>query len=581
MVDEPLGTEKNLMLTAVLCPASMTELERTVHAQEGLVSSSLPGGLAGPLPSSVLPHTLPNTLTGSLPDTLPETAGEPSAGVLRYSLKDGLYTCMEVRLDFCNDLQPGLLPSFPLPAILTLRGKTQGGQYQHSEQLRLQTIAKLLETAPAYMDLEDDIAPEVLRELQTISPNTTIILSHHNFEHTPDLPALLESMQRKLPSRRGVLYKIACQAHSTLDALTMLAFSRQAHSHLRQYGSGFIGISMGQQGISTRILAPVIHYGFCYCPLSSQTAPGQMDANTLVRTYNADLLNHSTAIYGLLGDPVEQSKGHTFHNALNRQNKINAVYVKWQVSRQDLQEALWLLHDLGVEGLSITMPLKKAARLHCAMPAGNPYEAVNTLRRTADSPSRRQTPSDQDATAKKETAGTTPDYSCQPIRPGQPEYFQTDCAPKQRRCHWEGANTDGPGALQSIPLDVQKKTVIIAGAGGSATALITALHQAGACCLVYNRSHRQLPCGLATHDLAELFTAPLPGHDIIINTLPFDTDLPFETISFKAHTVAFDISYAKESRFLAAARTAGCKTVTGDDMFTNQALLQRRFWGLE
>jgi 3-dehydroquinate dehydratase/shikimate dehydrogenase len=142
---------------------------------------------------------------------------------------------------------------------------------------------------------------------------------------------------------------------------------------------------MGEDGTSTRILAPLVHSGFCYCPVDESSAPGQLGAETLRKVYNFARLDEDTAVYGLLGDPVGRSAGHIYHNGRNALHSCNAVYVKWRIPREESGQAVALLHRLGVRGLSVTMPLKEAVMPFLASidEAGQAIGAVNTLKACA------------------------------------------------------------------------------------------------------------------------------------------------------------------------------------------------------
>jgi shikimate 5-dehydrogenase len=89
-----------------------------------------------------------------------------------------------------------------------------------------------------------------------------------------------------------------------------------------------------------------------------------------------------------------------------------------------------------------------------------------------------------------------------------------------------------------------------------------------------------MPDGLMTKSLSRLFAGEPPHCDIMINTLPFGVDPGFDRVAFPEKMFAYDISYAKESRFLECAGRADCRVLDGTGMFEAQALLQRRYWGL-
>ncbi len=74
------------------------------------------------------------------------------------------------------------------------------------------------------------------------------------------------------------------------------------------------------------------------------------------------LYSHATPkarIFGLIGDPVEQSPGHLFHNSFFRKKGTDAIYVKIPVPKNELEDALLILPKIGFKGLSVTAPHKR------------------------------------------------------------------------------------------------------------------------------------------------------------------------------------------------------------------------------
>lgn len=456
---------------------------------------------------------------------------------LLQQLEPGLFDMVELRLDACRDLDTAVLAGLPrpVPVLFTLRCAEEGGAFAGSEESRLSTLEQLMTLHPDFVDLEASIPPERIRAIRAVSPRTRLILSKHDFTGTPDnLDAVLQAMQATVAAShpaadaRDVIYKIAVRAHTTLDALRMLAFCRK-HSAA---GVQLVGISMGEDGVTTRILAPVVHSGLCYCPVDEATAPGQVDARTLRSVYNFANLNHETAIYGLVGDPVAQSIGHMYHNECNVRDGRNAVYVKWRLSREQVASALGLMREIGVSGLSATMPLKDVF-----MPFLTEVDdalaligAVNTLK-----------------------------FHGQSLL---------------------GLNTDGKGAVLALPEPVAGKRVIVLGAGGAARAVMDEVHRQGGLLTVFNRSEKPLPAPVKIRPFSELSALRGEDYDMVINALPFNADFDFSRFPFAKGTVAFDLSYAKPGDFIRLALEAGCRMADGRDMFFQQAALQRTFWGL-
>ena len=436
------------------------------------------------------------------------------------------FDMIELRLDALETVDITALRSIalPKPAIFTLRPKDQGGAFGGPEALRLELLEQLAALCPACIDVEYTTSPEWVERIRQASPASQLILSYHNFSHTPaDLEAIRQNMLHTAP---GAVCKIATMANSTLDALRMLVFCKQSPAPV-------IGICMGEKGSSTRILAPVVHTGFAYCPVTTASAPGQIEAATLCDLYNFKQLGPTSALYGLIGDPVDKSIGHLHHNARNKQYGDKAVYVKWQLVPEELPAAMPLFRALDVRGLSVTMPLKEPVLplMDTVDTEAAAIGAVNTL------------------------------------------VFKNGLV--------SGYNTDAAGAIRALPGTLKGKKVAVLGAGGAAKAIVHELRKEQAQVLVLNRSpEKAVALGVPVLPLARLASLALEACDYTINTLPISAELPLTDNSFTQGSVAMDITYMGHSIFLSAAKKAGCECIEGTAMYQCQADMQRTLWGL-
>jgi 3-dehydroquinate dehydratase/shikimate dehydrogenase len=334
-----------------------------------------------------------------------------------------------------------------------------------------------------------------------------LIVSCHNFEETP---ADLDQVLAWLQERPADLYKIATTAHSTLDALRMLEFVK---NH-----PGVIGLCMGPLGAITRILAPVVGTPLMYACVDDTPNPlGQLSVSTLEEVYHFRALNRATRLYGLIGDPVEASIGHRFHNDAFRKAGENAVYLKMAVRPSELKEFLVYAQKLDFKGLSVTMPLKEAILpyLDEIDPEAQAIGAVNTL------------------------------------------VFEDGKI--------KGFNTDGSGALKALG-DVAGKKAVVLGAGGASKAIVYALRQAGAEVVAANRSLKPGYIGLDE----------VPNqYDILINATPHP--LPLEPAKIVPGSTVMDISI-NETTLLHEARAKGCVCLSGSLMYRHQAEEQQLKW---
>jgi len=71
-------------------------------------------------------------------------------------------------------------------------------------------------------------------------------------------------------------------------------------------------------------------------------------------------INGETGVCAVIGDPVEHSLSPVMHNAAFQKLGLNLVYVAFNVTRNELKEAVAGARSLGLRGLNVTMPHKKA-----------------------------------------------------------------------------------------------------------------------------------------------------------------------------------------------------------------------------
>jgi 3-dehydroquinate dehydratase/shikimate dehydrogenase len=311
-------------------------------------------------------------------------------------------------------------------------------------------------------------------------------------------------------------------------------------------------LGMGDIGFPTRVLAPRLGSAWCYAsPTNHAVAPGQVTPDILEEVYRYRSITPSTAVTGIIGNPVMHSRSPLIHNRGFTARGIDAVYVPFQVP--DL-EGFWKVADaLAVTGLSVTAPHKEAV-------LGGPVRgdekvlsigACNTL-----------------------------------FRPGG-------------KGPWNATNTDAEGFLTplraafggALPSGLGA-TVI--GAGGAARSVVAALTGAGSRVLVLNRTIEK------ARTLAKAFAAQSGGldtagmeaargyADLIVQTTsagmtPHEDADPAPELSFSGSQIVYELVYApEETSFVRRALKAGCKVIYGRQMLMAQAMHQfKLFTGSE
>ena len=437
--------------------------------------------------------------------------------------------CMgiELRLDLFPKIDIGhlkhLIENWNGPVLLTLRKASQGGGFTGSEGERQSLIERLLSLAPSFFDLEYDMCPIFLHQTIRDHPHTKFILSYHNFTSTE---TDVESIYCYMQEYPAFTYKICVLTPSTNDALKML-LSIKKHPRVSV-------ICMGCKGSFARVLGAIMGNVVNYASIDTpeQTAPGQLPFSDYMSIYRYDSMNPNTAIYGLIGDPIENSRGHLYHNEVFAQRGVDAVYIKMVVTEEELPEFLQLARALGIRGLSVTSPLKEKVL---------PF--LDEL----------------DAHAEGSLAVNTIGF---------------------QNGRMIGVNTDGIGALDAIEkqMYVRGKTVVVLGAGGSARAVAFEAHRRGANVLILNRTlvkakKLALDIGCKAGGLDEVPSS----YDLLIQC---STDpMPIDPEKIQIGTWAMDLVYVpKETLFLQAAYRKQCQIIYGQEMFLHQAAMQTSFW---
>jgi shikimate dehydrogenase len=245
-----------------------------------------------------------------------------------------------------------------------------------------------------------------------------------------------------------------------------------------------------------------------------------------------------TRLAAVIGSPVRHSLSPAIHNAAFAETGLDWVFLAFEVREGLAGAALDAMRTLGIDWLSVTMPLKTAIarRVDQLSADALTLEAVNCVVNSGGS--------------------------------------------------LLGDNTDGPGFLRSLDhelgFDPAGRTCAVLGAGGAARAVILALGRAGAReVLVVNRTPER---GAKAATLAGTAgrTAGLDevsSVDLVVNATPIgmagDDGYPVDPVRLVEGQILVDLVYEPELTPLrAAAAKRGVTTVGGLGMLVHQAALQ-------
>jgi shikimate dehydrogenase len=259
-----------------------------------------------------------------------------------------------------------------------------------------------------------------------------------------------------------------------------------------------------------------------------------------------------TQFCGVIGNPVGHSLSPAIHNAAFRKLGLNFVYLAWRV--EAIGEAITGLRALGnFRGASVTIPHKVASIpfLDHVETTAQRIGAINTI--------------------------------------------------VAEKGELTGYNTDATGALRALReggVALKGRRIVVLGSGGAARAIAFALavesgvdnvtllgvDDAERATLAQDiRSHSALT--VETFHLDETtLRRVLPEAQVLIHCTPVGMYPKVDITSVPAWLLhaglaVMDIVYNPlETRLLKDAEQAGCKTISGLEMFLNQAVAQFELW---
>ncbi len=176
---------------------------------------------------------------------------------------------LELRIDTLEDHDEvqQLIIDIDYPLIATNRLKSEGGFFSGSEKERTSILIKAAEYADI-VDIELQ-TQEKLRE-KVLKASKSTIISYHDFQKTPSFEELLNVVKKE--KKIGDMAKFAVMANNYEDTLTVLKVILEVQNT--------IGISMGEIGKYTRVVAPLFGSPITFASIDKQSAPGQLDIET-------------------------------------------------------------------------------------------------------------------------------------------------------------------------------------------------------------------------------------------------------------------------------------------------------------
>lgn len=249
-------------------------------------------------------------------------------------------------------------------------------------------------------------------------------------------------------------------------------------------------------------------------------------------------------VFGLIGNPVSHSLSPVMHEAAYESLDMDARYVTFEPQRESLDMAIEGASALGIRGLNVTIPYKRAVL---------------------------------------ESNFVTPDRTAEAIGAVNTIDFTESGAPR-------GYNTDASGAVRALrehDVSLSNTDTVIIGAGGAGRAIAYGLDEAGASLSILNRTEStavDLARGLSNASAAGLDALEriLPETEVLINATSVGMESDESVVppdALHADLCVMDAVYSPiETRLLRDAADRGARTIDGAWMLLYQGVEAFERW---
>jgi len=462
---------------------------------------------------------------------------------------------IELRLDEIGDPGEerlrGLIRELGRPVIVAVRHRDERGEFAGDLDEQFDILRCAARAGANFVDVDWTRSLD-LGELTNTKCHR--IVSRHAHDAAPDDLVEFEDEVRNV-MYEGDVIKLVAHADCAEDGLAML-------QRLRAARGGMIAFSSGAAGAFTRVLCRIFGSPFTYAapaivpgePEPRATAPGQMRVNDLRAVLPPGGGGDSTAVFGVVGDPVEHSLSPRVHDMALKGARLDAVFVALKV--RDFARFLSLVDDPHFRGFAVTAPHKLAA-----------FRAASA----------------RDEESHATSASNTLVRDVKGWRAANTDVFGVgETLERAWRHHLERQGKPSlamGGALGGVH-------ALVLGAGGAARAAARAVLARGGRVTVSARRDveaaqlaRDLKCASTTWERRAVV-----DYDVLVHTTPLGSLAqpglsPLEASDLRPNTVVLDAVYRPlKTPLLAAAMQRGCTAVPGAEWFVRQAHAQFRMF---
>ncbi|HLV01396.1 MAG TPA: type I 3-dehydroquinate dehydratase, partial [Acidobacteriota bacterium] len=408
--------------------------------------------------------------------------------------------------------------------LATCRPVREGGHFAGPEEERLRLLKQASQAGFDWIDLEHDVEhPPAFAE------GTRIVRSFHSFGRFPtSIGALFSRLWRSQPE----VVKIAVPVTTSQELVQLLKWMEDpAYSRRR------VLIGMGLMGQASRILGALLGNTWTYVAENENqaAAPGQFSLARAQHQYRLDKWETVPDLYGVIGNPVAHSLSPLIMNRLFSNYQVQALYLPLLLD----QTAPWFQYmkesRLCFRGFSVTIPFKRNV-ISFLESSDTTLDSINTLLWTGSG--------------------------------------------------WKGFNTDYEGFLRPLKqrYNLSSKSALVLGNGGVAHTVVAALQEHGVAVTVVGRDPQRVSQFARQYGCAWATFGDLPIRaDLCVNTTPVgqapdvkSSPLQKDHLDFE---LVYDLVYNPEiTSLLQMAQEKGIGTLSGIEMFVEQAALQFQIW---
>ena len=193
---------------------------------------------------------------------------------------------IECRFDYLSSFEIldhylDILSRYKEKCIYTIRPENEGGKFSNDPEKRAEIITKFIYRKPLFVDIEyklissNDLVADLVE-----SENTPILISWHDFSHTPEFADLIDQVKKM--RIYSPFIKIVTTARTIDDSIKILGLYETLDTHIN-----LIAFAMGEMGVLSRVLCTIVGDApFTYASVGAALAPGQLSVEQMGSIYD-------------------------------------------------------------------------------------------------------------------------------------------------------------------------------------------------------------------------------------------------------------------------------------------------------